>query len=309
MPDVCVNVAVRVRPLLRKEMFNGHRVCVRVVPGTSQVMLDLGKKNTFSYHYAFGPESSQEDVYDQSVRPLLDSLLQGYNVTVFCYGQTGSGKTYTLEGGSQAEEEGLINCVAHDLFCLLDESSEVADYTMKMSYLELYMEELRDLLDLPTSHKVLHIREDERKNTASLRGVGLECCSRSHREPVTSAGELLSNLDFGKALRHTTHRMNDQSSRSHCILTLYLQQRIQDPKTSLRTVRTSILRLVDLAGSERADKTGNTGPRLKESMHINSGLLALGNVIRCLAIRGIPVEASLTFLTETPSLPDCLEIP
>uniref|UniRef100_A0A3B4ARQ9 Kinesin motor domain-containing protein n=1 Tax=Periophthalmus magnuspinnatus TaxID=409849 RepID=A0A3B4ARQ9_9GOBI len=172
MADVCVKVAVRIRPLLPKEVLHAHRVCVRVVPGSSQVM--LGQQRTFSFHHAFGPEASQDEVYKECVRPLLDTLLDGYNATVFCYGQTGSGKTYTLDGGSLVEEGGLTDRVAQDLFCLLDESSEVVEYSVTLSYLELYMEELRDLLELATANKTLHIREDERGNTAK---IGSRCAS------------------------------------------------------------------------------------------------------------------------------------
>uniref|UniRef100_A0A8C6T9L7 Kinesin motor domain-containing protein n=1 Tax=Neogobius melanostomus TaxID=47308 RepID=A0A8C6T9L7_9GOBI len=140
-------VAVRIRPLLAKEVLHRHQVCVRVVPGSSQVM--LGSDRLFSFEHAFGPESSQDQVYEACVRPLLDTLLEGYNATVFCYGQTGSGKTYTLEGGSLGTIYRKITKV----------------FIVHISYLELYKEELRDLLELPTVHKPLHIREDNKGNT------------------------------------------------------------------------------------------------------------------------------------------------
>lgn len=99
MSDVCVRVAVRIRPLLRKEVLYHHKVCVRVVPGTAQVM--LGEDRLFSFDYAFGPSASQDEVYESSVHRLVESLVDGDNATVFCYGQTGSGKTHTLGGGNQ----------------------------------------------------------------------------------------------------------------------------------------------------------------------------------------------------------------
>ncbi|KAF7200429.1 kinesin-like protein KIF27 isoform X2 [Nothobranchius furzeri] len=275
MGDVCVRVAVRIRPLLAKEVLQQHEVCVRVVPNSAQVV--LGSDRLFSFDHAFGPTASQDEVYQSGVLPLVESLLDGYNATVFCYGQTGSGKTYTL-GGVDQEEGGIIERVAQDMFLLLErrKSSDGADATVRVSYMELYREELRDLLELQTVQKELHIREDERGNTVVV-GV---------REIViTSAEELLSVLEMGNALRHTgVTGMNEHSSRSHAVLTLQVNICCHNNKNpSLKSIRTSKLCLVDLAGSERAGKTGNAGSRLKESAHINTGLLALGNVIRALS--------------------------
>lgn len=98
MSEVCVRVAVRIRPLLRKEILHNHQVCVRVVPDSAQVI--LGSDRLFSFDHAFGPTASQDGVYESCVQPLVESLVGGYNATVFCYGQTGSGKTYTLGGGN-----------------------------------------------------------------------------------------------------------------------------------------------------------------------------------------------------------------
>lgn len=107
MSEVCVRVAVRIRPLLRRELLHQHQVCVRVVPpGSGQVM--LGSDRLFSFDHAFGETASQDEVYQSCVQPLVVSLLQGYNATVFCYGQTGSGKTYTLGGGSHGKFVTLI---------------------------------------------------------------------------------------------------------------------------------------------------------------------------------------------------------
>ncbi|XP_040898587.1 kinesin-like protein KIF27 [Toxotes jaculatrix] len=276
MSEVFVRVAVRIRPLLPKEVLHNQQVCVRVVPGTTQVM--LGSDRLFSFDHAFGPTASQDEVYESCVRPLVESLVDGYNATVFCYGQTGSGKTYTLGGGNLDEEGGIIDRVAQDVFLLLEErrkNSDGVEATVRVSYMELYREELRDLLELHTIHKELHIREDEKGNTVVVGAKEIV---------VTSAEELLSILDTGNALRHTgTTGMNEHSSRSHAILTLQLIQCCHNNDSSLKSVRSSKLCLVDLAGSERAGKTGNTGTRLKESVHINTGLLALGNVIRALS--------------------------
>ncbi|XP_026176484.1 kinesin-like protein KIF27 isoform X2 [Mastacembelus armatus] len=274
MSEVCVRVAVRIRPLLPKEVLHSHQVCVRVVPGSAQVM--LGSDRVFPFDHAFGPTASQDEVYESCVQPLVESLVHGYNATVFCYGQTGSGKTYTLGGGNLDEDGGIIDRVAQDVFFLLGEkrrNSDGVEATVRVSYMELYREELRDLLELHTMHKELHIREDEKGNTVVVGAKEMV---------ITSAEELLSILETGNALRHTgTTGMNEHSSRSHTILTLQLIQCCQNNNPSLKSV--SKLCLVDLAGSERAGKTGNTGTRLKESVHINTGLLALGNVIRALS--------------------------
>nr|XP_040051469.1 kinesin-like protein KIF27 isoform X2 [Gasterosteus aculeatus aculeatus] len=278
MSEVCVRVALRIRPLLPKEVLHNHQVCVRAVPGSAQVL--LGSDRLFSFDHAFGPTADQDEVYACCVQPLVESLVEGYNATVFCYGQTGSGKTYTLGGGNL--EGGIIDCVAEDLFLLLGEKRENGDdveATVRVSYMELYMEELRDLLELHTIHKELLIRDDEKGNTVV---VGAK------ETVVTSAEELRSVLETGNALRRTgTTGMNDHSSRSHAILTLQLIQCYHgNNSSSSQSVRSSKLCLVDLAGSERAGKTGNTGTRLKESVHINAGLLALGNVIRALSDPG-----------------------
>ncbi|XP_041793750.1 kinesin-like protein KIF27 [Chelmon rostratus] len=275
MSEVCVRVAVRIRPLLPKEVLHNHQVCVRGVPGSAQVM--LGSDRLFSFDHAFGPTASHDEVYESCVQPLVESLIDGYNATVFCYGQTGSGKTYTLGGGNLDEEGGIIDRVAQDVFLLLGDkrkNSDGMEATLRVSYMELYREELRDLLELHTIHKELHIREDDRGNTVVVGAKEMV---------VTSAEELLNVVEMGNALRHTgTTGMNERSSRSHAILTLQLIQCCHN-KNSLKSVRSSKLCLVDLAGSERAGKTGNTGTRLKESVHINTGLLALGNVIRALS--------------------------
>ncbi|XP_069555562.1 kinesin-like protein KIF27 [Brachyistius frenatus] len=275
MNEVCVRVAVRIRPLLPKEVLHHHQVCVRVVPDSAQVM--LGSDRLFCFDHAFGPTATQDEVYESCVQPLVESLLDGYNATVFCYGQTGSGKTYTLGGGNQDEEGGIFDCVAHDVFLMLGEkrkSTDGVEVTVRVSYMELYREELRDLLDLHTVQKELHIREDERGNTVV---VGAK------EVVVTSAEELLSVLEMGNALRHTgTTGMNEHSSRSHAILTLQVITCCHN-NSSLKSVRSSKLCLVDLAGSERA---GKTVTQLKESAQINTGLLALGNVIRALSDHG-----------------------
>ncbi|XP_074425989.1 kinesin-like protein KIF27 isoform X3 [Larus michahellis] len=201
MEEIPVKVAVRIRPLLSKEVLHNHQVCVRLVPNTQQII--IGKDRVFTFDFVFGKNSTQEEVFTVCIKPLLVSLAEGYNATVFAYGQTGSGKTYTIGGGHIAsvaeDEKGIIPRAIQELFQHISENRNI-DFHVKVSYIEVYKEELRDLLELETSVKELHIREDEKGNT----------------------------------------------------------------------------------GSERVTKTGNTGERFKESIQINSGLLALGNVISAL---------------------------
>ncbi|XP_048858899.1 kinesin-like protein KIF27 isoform X2 [Brienomyrus brachyistius] len=271
MGEMKVKVAVRIRPLLPKEILHNHQVCVRVLPNTPQVI--LGNDRTFTFDFTFGPKSQQDQVYYTCVKPLVASLMDGYNVTVFAYGQTGSGKTYTIGGSnitsSTESERGIIPHAIQDIFQHIEEKHN-SDFTVKASYIEVYKEELRDLLELDTSSKDMHIREDEKGNTVL---VG------ARENLVESVDQLMSVLQAGNAARHTgPTRVNDDSSRSHAVFTIFLTRHDPDDGCTV----SSKFHLVDLAGSERAGRMGNTGQRLQESALINSGLLALGNVIRAL---------------------------
>nr|XP_009934764.1 PREDICTED: kinesin-like protein KIF27 [Opisthocomus hoazin] len=286
MEEIPVKVAVRIRPLLSKEVLHNHQVCVRLVPNTQQII--IGKDRVFTFDFVFGKNSTQEEVYAVCIKPLLVSLTEGYNATVFAYGQTGSGKTYTIGGGHIAsvaeDEKGIIPRAIQELFQHISENPNV-DFQVKVSYIEVYKEELRDLLELETSVKELHIREDEKGNTVIIGAKEFQ---------VECADEVISLLESGNAARHTgTTQMNEHSSRSHAIFTISICQKqaaesqkntdaAQDSSWKPVQVVASKFHFVDLAGSERVTKTGNTGERFKESIQINSGLLALGNVISAL---------------------------
>nr|XP_056704967.1 kinesin-like protein KIF27 [Euleptes europaea] len=287
MEEIPVKVAVRIRPLLSREVLHNHQVCVRLIPDTQQII--IGKDRVFTFDFVFGKHSTQDEVYTTCIKPLVASLIEGYNATVFAYGQTGSGKTYTIGGGhiaSVAEEErGIIPRAIQEIFQIISENHNI-DFAVKVSYIEVYKEELRDLLELETSMKDLHIREDEKGNTVL---VGAKDCQ------VESVAEVMSLLETGNAARHTgTTQMNEDSSRSHAVFTISICQQ-QQPVPNQKDVDSaqyssrsssqliaSKFHFVDLAGSERVTKTGNTGERFKESVLINSGLLALGNVISAL---------------------------
>ncbi|XP_033092853.1 kinesin-like protein KIF27 isoform X2 [Trachypithecus francoisi] len=281
MEEIPVKVAVRIRPLLCKEVLHNHQVCVRVIPNSQQVI--IGRDRVFTFDFVFGKNSTQDEVYNTCIKPLVLSLIEGYNATVFAYGQTGSGKTYTIGGGHIASvvegQKGIIPRAIQEIFQSISEHPSI-DFNVKVSYIEVYKEDLRDLLELETSMKDLHIREDEKGNTVI---VGAKECH------VESADEVMSLLEMGNAARHTgTTQMNEHSSRSHAIFTISICQVHKNVEAaedgswySPRHI-VSKFHFVDLAGSERVTKTGNTGERFKESIQINSGLLALGNVISAL---------------------------
>uniref|UniRef100_A0A2K6NWU5 Kinesin family member 27 n=1 Tax=Rhinopithecus roxellana TaxID=61622 RepID=A0A2K6NWU5_RHIRO len=281
MEEIPVKVAVRIRPLLCKEVLHNHQVCVRVIPNSQQVI--IGRDRVFTFDFVFGKNSTQDEVYNTCIKPLVLSLIEGYNATVFAYGQTGSGKTYTIGGGHIASvvegQKGIIPRAIQEIFQSISEHPSI-DFNVKVSYIEVYKEDLRDLLELETSMKDLHIREDENGNTVI---VGAKECH------VESADEVMSLLETGNAARHTgTTQMNEHSSRSHAIFTISICQVRKNVEAaedgswySPRHI-VSKFHFVDLAGSERVTKTGNTGERFKESIQINSGLLALGNVISAL---------------------------
>ncbi|XP_054892935.1 kinesin-like protein kif7 [Poeciliopsis prolifica] len=275
-----VQVAVRVRPLLPKELLHCHENCITVDPELNRVT--LGHDRHFVCDFLFEETCCQEEVYSASVQPLIDAFFQGFNATVFAYGQTGSGKTYTIGEANissfRDEEQGIIPRAVADVFKLLDEN-DLTDFSVRVSYLEVYKEEFKDLLEVKTASKDIHIRED--KGNIVLCGV--------KESEVEGLDEVLSLLESGNTARHTgATQMNPNSSRSHTIFTLHMDQRRGSTRLyatagcSGPQVLSSKFHFVDLAGSERILRTGNTGERLKESIQINSGLLALGNVIGAL---------------------------
>ncbi|XP_061178029.1 kinesin-like protein KIF27 isoform X2 [Saccostrea echinata] len=289
--EVNVRVAVRVRPLLPKERVSGEEMCMRVVPSSNQLI--LGKDRGFTFDYVHSPKVSQEEVYKSCVESLVGSIFEGYNATVFAYGQTGSGKTYTVGGGNMnaltEEEYGIIPRALKDMFDYMQANKEV-EYSVKVSYIEIYKEELQDLLDIETPASNLHVREDDKGNTVIIGAREVEC---------ETLDDVMSLLESGSAVRTTgSTQMNEHSSRSHSVFTVNIGQkwtendvmaekRKQSESTEsldedITHTMCGKFHFVDLAGSERAHRTGNVGDRFKESVHINSGLLALGNVISSL---------------------------
>ncbi|MEE6508535.1 hypothetical protein FKM82_021704 [Ascaphus truei] len=269
-----VKVALRCRPLVPKEINDGCKTCLTFVPGEQQVI--VGNEKSFTYDYVFDPSAEQEEVFNTAVAPLIKGLFEGYNATVLAYGQTGSGKTFSM-GGAYSQDHsdelavGVIPRVIRSLFKEIEERPDW-EFLLKVSYLEIYNEEIVDLLSsCDNKASPISIREDPKE--------GIKICGLMERVVKTEM-DTVSCLELGNGSRTVASTaMNSQSSRSHAIFTISIEQkRTGDKSGSFR----SKLQLVDLAGSERQKKTKAEGDRLKEGISINRGLLCLGNVISAL---------------------------
>uniref|UniRef100_A0A8C1J287 Kinesin family member 13Bb n=1 Tax=Cyprinus carpio TaxID=7962 RepID=A0A8C1J287_CYPCA len=239
----------------------------------------------FAYDYCFWSMDEAEadkfagqDVVFQCLgESLLDSAFQGYNACIFAYGQTGSGKSYTMMG--TAEQPGLIPRLCSSLFQrTVQEQREGESFTVEVSYMEIYNEKVRDLLDPKGSRQALRVREHK------VLGPYVDGLSRL---AVTSYKDIESLMSEGNKSRTVAAtNMNEESSRSHAVFNIILTHTLRDLKTGTSGEKVSKLSLVDLAGSERADKTGAGGERLKEGSNINRSLTTLGLVISALAEQG-----------------------
>uniref|UniRef100_A0A672RQF8 Kinesin-like protein n=1 Tax=Sinocyclocheilus grahami TaxID=75366 RepID=A0A672RQF8_SINGR len=267
-----VRVVMRCRPLVSKEINEGCQCCLTFVPGEPQVI--VGNDKAFTYDYVFDPTTEQEEVFNTAVSPLLSGLFRGYNATVLAYGQTGSGKTFSMGGTytSEQENESTVGVIPRVIRRIFQEKSKCADceFLLVVSYLEIYNEEILDLLCTSKDKPIISIREDPKDG---IKIVGLT------EKEVFTAHEMVGCLELGNSARTVgSTAMNAASSRSHAIFTISLEQR----RKGDNDVMVSKLHLVDLAGSERQKKTKAEGDRLKEGISINRGLLSLGNVISAL---------------------------
>eukprot|EP00753_Platysulcus_tardus_P016950 PLAT6149.1.p1 GENE.PLAT6149.1~~PLAT6149.1.p1 ORF type:complete len:1776 (-),score=760.69 PLAT6149.1:5141-10468(-) len=263
-----INVGVRVRPLLAREVgeecWEPRADDREIAEINAEGMLEAPKK----YDHVFGPATSNREVYAKLAYPLVESCLQGYNATLFAYGQTASGKTHTLMG-EEGREPGVIELAIADLFDLVREKEDTA-FSVQMSYLEIYNEEVIDLLAKSRRPAGLKVFDDAVRGPMVHGLVQVE---------VHSTEEVLALLGHGAGKRHFgAHLMNEHSSRSHTMFQLFIKGVHKGGLT-----RFSTLHLVDLAGSERSSKTGATGIRLKEGVSINKSLLSLGNIMAALS--------------------------
>ncbi|XP_003703069.1 kinesin-like protein 3A isoform X1 [Megachile rotundata] len=267
MSEDTVRVAVRIRPLVKTEVERGCQICLNVVPGEPQIVIQNTDK-AFTFNYVFPPEIGQEDFYNTAIKDMVKNIFQGYNVTILAYGQTGSGKTHSMGTNYvEAEDMGVIPRAVHDIFSIIS-SKEDWNFKITVSFMELYQEQLYDLLaDKQRNQSIVDIRDD---------GKNIKVAGVVEKE-VKTAVETLQCLTQGSLGRATgATAMNANSSRSHAIFTLCIYQQ---NKTDPNMATTAKFHLVDLAGSERSKKTQATGERFKEGVNINKGLLALGNVI------------------------------
>jgi kinesin family member 4 len=266
-----VKVALRIRPLFPKEKADSCCDCLIKVDGAPQVI--FGKDKLFTYDYVFSQNTTQTEVYETAVVPLVNSLFKGYNVTVLAYGQTGSGKTYTMGSCSNLnldsdDNSGIIPRVLNDIFKKInDNSNKNIKYNVKVSYIEVYNDDVKDLL---TSKQPGELSLIIREENSCIKVVNLTEISVNN---VATTKRLLQKGSSARSVGGTA--MNDQSSRSHAIFTVTVEQLNENDNSLLK----SKFHLVDLAGSERLSKTQAEGIRLQEGININLGLLALGNVI------------------------------
>ncbi|XP_017483989.1 PREDICTED: kinesin-like protein unc-104 isoform X8 [Rhagoletis zephyria] len=283
-----VKVAVRVRPFNSREIgreskciieMNGATTAItnpKVPPNSSEAIKRFNFDYSYWSHNPRDPEfSTQEMVYKDIGEEMLQHSFDGYNVCIFAYGQTGAGKSYTMMGKQEEHQEGIIPMICKDLFNRIhDTETSELKYSVEVSYMEIYCERVRDLLN-PKNKGNLRVREHP------LLGPYVEDLSKL---AVTDYQDIHDLIDEGnKARTVAATNMNETSSRSHAVFTIFFTQRRHDNMTDLTTEKVSKISLVDLAGSERADSTGAKGTRLKEGANINKSLTTLGKVISALA--------------------------
>ncbi|XP_033314078.1 kinesin-like protein unc-104 isoform X10 [Bombus bifarius] len=283
-----VKVAVRVRPFNNREISREAQCIIEMSGNTTSILnpkAPPGSKDalkSFNYDYSYfsmdpndANYSSQLMVYKDIGEEMLEHAFEGYNVCIFAYGQTGAGKSYTMMGKQEEGQEGIIPQICKDLFRKISRNSnECLKYSVEVSYMEIYCERVRDLLN-PKNKGNLRVREHP------LLGPYVEDLSKL---AVMSYQDIHDLIDEGnKARTVAATNMNETSSRSHAVFTIFFTQQKQDSATGLVTEKVSKISLVDLAGSERADSTGAKGTRLKEGANINKSLTTLGKVISALA--------------------------
>ncbi|XP_061128625.1 kinesin-like protein KIF1B isoform X4 [Syngnathus typhle] len=287
MSGASVKVAVRVRPFNSRETSKDSKCIIQMQGNTTTILNPKTPKEpakTFSFDYSYWSHTTPEDpcfaaqnqVYNDIGKEMLQHAFEGYNVCIFAYGQTGAGKSYTMMGKQEEGQEGIIPMLCEDLFEKINEDNnkEELSYSVEVSYMEIYCERVRDLLN-PKNKGNLRVREHP------LLGPYVEDLSKL---AVTSYTDIADLMDAGnKARTVAATNMNETSSRSHAVFTIVFTQRKHDSETDLSTEKVSKISLVDLAGSERADSTGAKGTRLKEGANINKSLTTLGKVISALA--------------------------
>ncbi|ANM60609.1 P-loop containing nucleoside triphosphate hydrolases superfamily protein [Arabidopsis thaliana] len=287
-----IRVYCRVRPFLRGQ--GASKTVVEHIGDHGELVVlnptkpgkDAHRK--FRFNKVYSPASTQAEVFSD-IKPLIRSVLDGYNVCIFAYGQTGSGKTYTMTGpdGASEEEWGVNYRALNDLFRISQSRKSNIAYEVGVQMVEIYNEQVRDLLSGDSSQKKLGILSTTQQNGLAVPDASMY--------PVTSTSDVLELMSIGLQNRVVSSTaLNERSSRSHSIVTVHV--RGKDLKTG--SALYGNLHLVDLAGSERVDRSEVTGDRLKEAQHINKSLSALGDVIFSLASKSSHVPYRNSKLTQ-----------
>ena len=277
---VNVKVALRCRPLSKKELSEGDRSIFTKDGNVARLQDPDGRQNggnpiEFGFDHVYDADSTQLQVYEDVGKPVVDAAFAGFNTTVFAYGQTGSGKSWSMTGAS-GDNRGLIPRINAEIFARIEASSEEKLYLVQCSYFEIYNEIVYDLLD-PRPRK-----DKERSGGLQIKehpvlGIHVQGLQQIVANDAAKVQEL---MDLGQKNRSVgSTDMNAESSRSHsvCLVTVHQKDTENESKSCYAK-----LNLVDLAGSERADRTGASGKRLKEGANINKSLTTLGSVINAL---------------------------
>nr|XP_057928781.1 kinesin-like protein KIF1A isoform X10 [Doryrhamphus excisus] len=286
MAGASVKVAVRVRPFNSREMGKESKCIIQMSGNTTTIINPKQAKDnkSFNFDYSYWSHTTPEDanyasqmrVYQDIGEEMLLHAFEGYNVCIFAYGQTGAGKSYTMMGKQDVkDQQGIIPLLCEDLFTKINDNTDNSlSYSVEVSYMEIYCERVRDLLN-PKNKGNLRVREHP------LMGPYVEDLSKL---AVTSYNDIQDLMDSGnKARTVAATNMNETSSRSHAVFNIIFTQKRHDADTDNTSEKVSKISLVDLAGSERADSTGAKGTRLKEGANINKSLTTLGKVISALA--------------------------
>jgi len=264
-----IRVVCRFRPLNDSEEKAGSKFIVKFPSGNDDQCVSIGGK-MYMFDKVLKPNVTQEQVYSAAAKSIVKDVLNGYNGTIFAYGQTSSGKTHTMEGViGEPNLQGIIPRIVNDIFNHIYSMEENLEFHIKVSYFEIYLDKIRDLLD--PSKVNLAVHEDKNKSVY-VKGAT--------ERFVSSPEEVLETIEEGKSNRHiAVTNMNEHSSRSHSVFLINVKQENLENQKKL----SGKLYLVDLAGSEKVSKTGAEGTVLVEAMNINKSLSALGNVIAALA--------------------------
>jgi len=274
---ILIHYIVRCRPVNGEEKKTNQPTVVACESETKSIKVTYGpagKKTSKSFNFdkVFGQYSTQEEVFETVVRPIVQECLEGFNCTIFAYGQTGTGKTHTMEGDIHSEENaGIVPRSVRTILEQLEASG--SEFTIRVSFLELYNEELQDLLEKNPGEKKLKLCEDVKKGVV---------CQNLEEITVLSVKDIFEILQRGIAARQTAATLcNKNSSRSHSIFTMKIMIKECNVEGE-EVVRHGQLNLVDLAGSECVGRSGAKNDRAREAGSINQSLLTLGRVITAL---------------------------